>query len=215
MKQKIPKIDTLFERILAIGPHPDDIELGCFGTLARFSKAGSQLAFVVLTAGGVGGETKTRKAEASASAKMLGAKLYMADLPDTQISEGQPTIRIIEEAIKEFKPTVVLVNSANDTHQDHRNAAKAAISASRFVPMVLFYQTPSSTRFFNPQIFIEINKFIDQKMEAVKLHKSQGENVYMADRAVKGLAEFLGLQIYQGGKYYEGFEIHQLIINSI
>lgn len=206
-----PHLDHYMKRILAVGPHPDDIELGCFGTLSRLKKQGSDIEFVVLTCGGVGGQVDERRHEAEKSAALLGAKVHFGDLEDTRIPEGFPTIKIIEDVIADFKPTAIIINSANDTHQDHRNVAKAAISAARFVPVVLFYQTPSSTRSFTPYVFFDVTEEIDQKIKAVRMHESQGENVYMADRAVKGLAEFLGFQVYQGGKYYEGFEIHQMI----
>lgn len=215
MDKKIPKVNMasdVFKRVLAIGSHPDDIELGCFGTLARLKKQGSEIAFLVTTCGGVGGEINQRRKEAIASAKILGVKPYFGELLDTYISEGHPTIQLIEDIILEFKPTAIFVHSPNDTHQDHRNVSRAATSAARFVPAVFFYQTPSSTRFFNAQLFSNITDFIDKKLKAVRIHKSQGQNVYMADRAVEGLAEFLGLQIYQGGEYYEGFEIHQIVL---
>ena len=205
-------INGYFERIMAIGPHPDDIELGCFGTLNRFKKKGSKIALVVLTLGGVGGEPETRKMEATESAQKLGAELHFGNFKDTEISEGHPTIGYIEECIKKFKPTAIFINSSDDSHQDHRHAAKAAISAARFVPIVLFYQTPSSNRRFSPELYVNITEHMEDKIAAVKIHKSQGENVYMAHEAVKGLAEFLGFQIYQGGQLSEGFEIYQMVI---
>jgi LmbE family N-acetylglucosaminyl deacetylase len=201
-----------FDRILAIGAHPDDVELGCFGTLARYKDNGSKIAIVVLSYGDVGGDSEVRKKESLDSAKILDAKIYHGNLMDTKINDGLETITIIENAIKDFNPTVVIVNSVNDSHQDHRNTSKATISASRFVPTVLFYQTPSSSRSFNSSFFVDITDFMDVKMKAINIHKSQGENVYMADRAVRGLAEFLGFQIYKGGKLFEGFEVHQIII---
>mgnify|MGYP001616440943 CR=1 FL=1 len=206
------RIDSVFERILAVGAHPDDIELGCFGTLARFGAAGSSLSLLVMTCGGVKGDIATRRSEAEASARLLGAVPAFGDLPDTAVPEGNPTIALIEAAIASFKPTVVITHSPNDTHQDHRNVSRAVVSAARFVPTVLFFQTPSSTRFFNPQMFVDITDHLTVKLAAVRLHESQGANVYMADRAVEGLAEFLGFQLYQGGKRYEGFEIHQAIV---
>lgn len=204
--------EKLFERILAIGPHPDDIELGCFGALAKYKKQGSQIAHFVATYGGAHGDEQKRRDEALTSAKLIESKVYFGELPDTAISDGHPTIGVIEAAIKEFKPTCVIVNSPNDTHQDHRAVARAAISAARFVPMVLYYQTPSSNRQFNPQLYVDVTDTIEIKMKAIKIHQSQGENVYMADRAVKGLADFMALQIYQGGKYFEGFEVYQMIL---
>lgn len=205
-------INGYFERIMAIGPHPDDIELGCAGTISRLKEKGSEVAFVVLTSGGTGGVPEMRKKEAGDSARMLGAKLYMGDFVDTEIVDHNPTIKYIEDCIQDFKPTAIFINSPDDSHQDHRNAANAAISAARFIPVVLFYQTPSSARRFSPKVYFNITDYIDKKVEAVKIHRSQGENVYMAHEAVRGLAEFLGLQVYQNGQLYEGFEIYQMII---
>jgi LmbE family N-acetylglucosaminyl deacetylase len=204
--------DHFFRRILAVGAHPDDIELGCFGTLARYRALGSEVAFLVLTWGGIGGSDATRQREAEAAAAIIGAELIGGDLPDTAIPEGHPTIGIIEDAVTRFRPTAVIVNSEADTHQDHRATARAVISAARFVPALLFYQTPSSGRYFSPSVYVDITDHIEEKTRAVQIHTSQGENVYMADRAVKGLAEFLGLQVYQSGRYFEGFEIHQLLL---
>jgi len=209
---KSSSLNGCFDRILAIGPHPDDIELGCFGAISEFKKKGSKVCFLVLTNGGFGGSITDRKNEANKSAKLLGAEIHFGNLKDTKVPDGRPTIDVIEKIIKKFKPTCVIMNSPNDTHQDHRNAAKAGISASRFVPVVLFYQTPSSTRVFTPSFYVDITGSIEDKISAVKLHKSQGDNVYMADEAVKGLAQFMALQIYQGGKYYEAFETSQIII---
>lgn len=212
MNKNIPLVNNIFERVLAVGAHPDDIELGCFGTLAKLKRAGSKISFIVTTCGEVGGGIEQRREEAIQSAAILDVSPHFGDLSDTAIPEGHPTIKLIEDIINEFKPTAVFVHSPNDTHQDHRNVSKATISAARFVPAVFFYQTPSSTRFFNSNFFINISDFIDTKIDAVRIHKSQGKNAYMADQAVRGLSEFLGLQIYQGGQFYEGFEIHQIII---
>jgi LmbE family N-acetylglucosaminyl deacetylase len=210
----LPGPFDLFERILAIGSHPDDVELGCFGTLARFQQLQSEITLCLLSDGGAHGLAEVRKKESEASAELLHARLVFGGLTDTQIPEGHPTISVIENVIAASQPTVILVPSLNDTHQDHRNTARASLSASRYVPLVLFYQTPSSTRQFNPTVYVDITDFIELKMNAIRLHQSQGKNVYMADRAVRGLAEFLGLQIYQSSKYFEGFEIHQMILGA-
>ena len=204
--------DNCFDRILAIGSHPDDVELGCFGTLLRFQQSGSKIAICVLSNGEGGGDPVKRRDEARTSARLVDAVLRFGELPDTYIEEGHPTIGVIEAAIRDFQPTAVFVNSLNDTHQDHRHTTRAALSASRFVPFTFFYQTPSSTRTFNPVVFVDISEVVEEKVLAIRIHQSQGKNSYMADRAVTGLAEFLGLQIYKGGRYFEGFEVHQMII---
>ncbi len=212
MNKNIITTNQIFDRILAIGAHPDDVELGCFGTLSKYKKQGSQIKLIVASCGGVGGEVDKRRSEALQSAEKLGFDIIFLDLKDTEIPEGQPTINSIEEVIIDFKPTAVFVHSPNDSHQDHRNVSRATISAARFVQSVFFYQTPSSTRYFNPVFFVDMSQDINTKLSCVRIHESQGKNVYMADSAVKGLAQFLGLQMYQGDKYFEGFEIHQILI---
>src|SRR4051812_42511692 len=174
-------------RVLAIGAHPDDVELGCFGTLLRLQRSGSEVALCVLSDGERGGSPEHRHEEARASARLLKADLTQAGLPDTEIAEGHPTIGIIEELVARFRPAVVLVPSPDDTHQDHRNAARAALSAARSVPGLLFYQLPSTARTFRPSLFVEITEVIDEKVRAVAIHESQGKNAYMADRTVRGL----------------------------
>ncbi|HEV3022062.1 MAG TPA: PIG-L family deacetylase [Pirellulales bacterium] len=210
--QQSAPIERMFGRILAVGAHPDDIELGCGGTLCRYRQRGSDIAFCVLTCGERGGDFEDRSMEARTAARLVGAELTFGDLPDTQVSEGQPTIEIVEGVIERFRPTAVFVNSPNDTHQDHRNAARAVISAARFVPIVLFYQTPSSTRDFTPTLYIDVSATLPDKLQAISIHASQSQRMYMSQEAVRGLAAFLGLQIYRGGKYFEGFEIHQMIL---
>lgn len=206
MMKIIPK------RILAIGAHPDDVELGCFGTLARMRNEGAEIAIFIATCGGVGGDVEMRRAEAVASAKLLGVTPVFGDLPDTAIPDGHPTIGLIEKMIADFKPEVVFTHSPNDMHQDHRNISRATVSASRFVPIVLFHQTPSSTRQFKPDLYVSITGFLDKKLEALRLHKTQGKNVYMADKAITGLAEYRGFELYKGGEAFEGFEVHQMIV---
>lgn len=200
------------KRILAIGAHPDDVELGCFGTLARMHKNGAEIAIFIATCGGVGGDVEKRRTEAMASAKLLGVVPVFADLPDTAIPEGHPTIGLIEKIINDFKPDLVLTHSPNDMHQDHRNISRASISASRFVPIVLFHQTPSSTRQFKPDLYVSITDFLDIKLKALRLHESQGKNVYMADRAITGLVEYRAFELYKGGEAFEGFEVHQMVV---
>jgi len=203
---------THFERILAIGPHPDDIELGCFGALSRFKSLGSEVLHFIISDGSVGGQKEKRRKEACASAKIINANVIFGNIKDTAIPDDHSTILLIENVIKEFKPTCIFVNSPLDTHQDHRAVSHATISASRFTPLILYYQTPSSNRSFHPSLYINISDHIENKMKAIRIHESQEKNVYMADRAVKGLADFMALQIYEGGKYYEGFEIYQMIL---
>ena len=124
--------------ILAIGAHPDDIELGCAGTLISASTIYKHSVFgLVLTFGEGAGDAKQRKIEMEESAKILNLnKLFFGNLVDTKISEGIETISVIEQTINLVKPDVILTHTAGDRHQDHRNTALATFPAARNIPNI-------------------------------------------------------------------------------
>ncbi len=163
------------KRVLAIGAHPDDIELGCGGALAKHRAQGDALMILTLSRGANGGDTNLRTREAHRAAELLGAQLEFGELPDSQIGEGIETIELVQQAIRRFRPTHIYTHSAQDTHQDHRNAHLATLVAAREVPNVFCYQSPSATVDFRPTFFIDISGQIDAKVEAIEAYKSQIE----------------------------------------
>jgi LmbE family N-acetylglucosaminyl deacetylase len=199
--------------ILAIGPHPDDVELGCFATLAKLKAQGHSIHILLLSNGEGGGDPKKRLQEAKKSAALLDAKIYFGNLPDTRISDGIETITVIEKHIKKINPDMIFVNSEKDTHQDHRNAARALISATRFGPDEIYmYESPSTSKSFIPVIYYDVTEHFDKKMQAVKIHLSQGNKSYMADRAIKGLAEYRAYEIGLNDRLVEGFEVVKVVM---
>ena len=80
----------------------------------------------------------------------MGARLYLEDLEDTRISEGDPTVGLIERVIADFEPTIVYTHTIHDLHQDHRNVNRATMVAARRVPSVYCYESPSATVDFKP-----------------------------------------------------------------
>lgn len=199
------------KRILAIGPHPDDIELGCFGTMARYIKEGNEVSFLVLSKGEGGTDDSSRTDEATKSAALIKARLFQENLPDRFISEGPQTITVIEKYVEELKPDMIFIPTTTDTHQDHRATFNACMVACRTVREIYAYETPSTTRNFTPNFFVDITEFIDLKVKAVKIHSSQGGKGYMADRAVKGLAEYRAFDILLNDRYVEGFDIIKVV----
>jgi LmbE family N-acetylglucosaminyl deacetylase len=199
-------------RILAIGPHPDDVELGCFGTLAKFAAQKAEIHILILAGGEKSGKKDNRTEEAKKSAALIGAKLYFGNLPDTRISEGFETISLIEDYLKKINPNMVFGPSVKDTHQDHRNTAKAIISATRIIPEEVYvYQTPSTTKDFVPVIHFDVTDHFHKKIDAVKIHISQGQKSYMAGEAVEGLARYLAYDIGLNGRLVEGFEVIRIL----
>jgi LmbE family N-acetylglucosaminyl deacetylase len=112
----------------------------------------------------------------------------------------------IETIIKKIGPDLILVNYEEDTHQDHRALSKAAVSATRYVKNVLFYEGPT-TQQFSPNVFVDINETMEDKIAMLLAHHSQVtktniEGLSIADIA-RSTAVFRGIQ---GRVHYaEGF----------
>jgi LmbE family N-acetylglucosaminyl deacetylase len=161
------------KRVLAIGAHPDDVEIGCGGSLAKHHARYDVLHILTLSRGAAGGDVNIRAVEAHNAAAMVGAHLEMGNMRDTDITAGAGTISIIEAAIRELSATHVYTHALEDTHQDHRAVHAASMVAARGVPNVYCYQTPSSTVEFKPNRFVDITHYIDRKIDLIGAYKSQ------------------------------------------
>ena len=194
--------------ILAVGAHPDDIEFGCGGTLLKYSLSGHRIFPLVLTKGNVGGDPAVRSREQEDAASFLGAKeVYWGGFNDTELIDNREMICRIEEVMRKVSPDVMFLNYYDDVHQDHRAAAQAGISASRYIKEVLFYEVPT-TQHFDPDIFVDIMDVLEKKIELMKKHASQVDRTRVNNltivESVQSCANFRG---YQGRvKFAEGFK---------
>jgi len=162
-------------KVLALAAHPDDIEIGCGGTLAEYAKRGAEVYLFVATNGAYGGDAAVRRSEQEASARILGVKeVIWGGYEDTELVVNTDLIHAVEKQVKDISPDIVLVNFHEDTHQDHRALARAAYSATRYIPNVLAYETPT-TLDFDPHVFMDIDVTLPQKLEALNAHASQIE----------------------------------------
>lgn len=193
-------------RILAVGAHPDDLELACGGTLAKFVDAGHEVHAVIMSRGAAGGEQERRAAEARSGAIFLGARtVTVHDFPDTALhGAGHGLVAAIESAIERLTPDVILTHSAHDQHQDHAAVHAATLRAARQQHSILCFESPSVTRDFNPSVFIDIGEYVDVKVQAVRMHRDQAGKPYMSGQRLRGLATFRGAQAKRS--YAEGFE---------
>jgi LmbE family N-acetylglucosaminyl deacetylase/CheY-like chemotaxis protein len=161
------------EYVLAVGAHPDDVELGVGGILAAHRDAGDTVVILTMSRGGKGGEPDNRQSESMASAELLGARLFLEDLVDTEITNTGPTIVIIESVVKQVNPTIVYTHSIHDRHQDHRAVHEAVVVAARAVDTLACFQSPSSTVDFRPSRFVSIDGYTEKKMELLQCFRSQ------------------------------------------
>lgn len=182
--------------ILAIGAHPDDIELGCGGTLVKHVMAGDTVTMMVVTKGEVGpGATPLRVAEQGRAAVVLGVSrfIWCTGIGDCRVSLKELSlVHQIEAAIRESGATVIYTHAENDSHQDHRAVALCTLGAARKVPTVLAYGAPSATR-FSPTHYVDISDTLDKKVEALLCHASQVEASEMVSASrVRSSAEHYG-----------------------
>ncbi|WP_417885520.1 bacillithiol biosynthesis deacetylase BshB1 [Zunongwangia sp.] len=178
--------------ILAIGAHPDDVELGCSGTLAKEISKGKKVGILDLTRGEMGtrGTAETRAQEAADAAKILGVSvrenLGFADAFFENNKENQ--LEIIK-MIRKYRPEIVLCNAVEDRHIDHGKGSKLTsdacfLSGLRRIETVVDGENLKEWRpklvlhyiqwkNIEPDVVLDISGFITKKMDAVKAYSTQ------------------------------------------
>jgi LmbE family N-acetylglucosaminyl deacetylase len=202
-------------KVLALGCHPDDIEFGCGGTLAKYAAAGHQVYMMVMTEGDAGGNQATRKREQEKAAEIIGCRqLFWGGYQDTELPLNRGLIQTIERVIAEVEPVFTFVHHGDDTHQDHRVLSQATVTATRYTRNVLFYEGPT-TQSFTPTVFVGLNEVIERKIAALQAHASQVQKTNIGDLNIIELAEAASL--FRGTqariKHAEGFMPLRLFIN--
>jgi LmbE family N-acetylglucosaminyl deacetylase len=215
--------------ILAIGAHPDDLELLCAGTLALYAEAGHQVFMAVATNGNVGTPDLTRdeirairKAEQEAACAIIGAELIWMDFDDEWLFNDRPTRTVFLDAIRRARPDVMFVHAPTDYHPDHRISGQIAEdcripAAVRLVetslpqaPKVphLFRMDTIGGVEFEPEAYVDITRVIDIKRRMLACHESQvGWLKAIYDLSPVEMMEFIARQrgLVAGCAFAEGF----------
>lgn len=219
-------------KVLAIGAHPDDVDLLCGGTLALYAKQGHDVFIAVATNGDVGSDdprlqrqeiAEIRRREAAASAELIGAKLLWLGFRDEFLFDEPTTRGAFIDAIREAAPDVMFMHSLDDYHPDHRVAGRIArdsripTSVARIgstfpacgIPTVFIMDTYNG-RNFEPQVYVDITDVIETKARMLEKHDSQNgwmRKTYGNDLAegMRVQARFRGLQA--GTSFAEGFQL--------
>ncbi|MFC1454406.1 PIG-L deacetylase family protein [Verrucomicrobiota bacterium] len=159
-------------KILAIGAHPDDIEIGCGGLLLKAVEASHEVFLYVLTEGDINPDTD-RRGEQKKAAKFLGAKkLFWGGFKDTKLTPCRELIVAIENILDKVNPDMVLVNYPDDAHQDHNALARCTVTACRYIKRVLFYNDYTTLDFL-PDTFVDITDVLGKKKHLLDFHQSQ------------------------------------------
>jgi two-component system, NtrC family, response regulator HydG len=194
------------QAVLAIGAHPDDVEIGAAGALLVHRSMGHEVSILTLSRGARGGSQDTRAGESDRAARAIGATLFLDDLKDTRISEGDPTIGAISRVVESVRPTVIYTHSPHDVHQDHRNTHRAAMVAVRGVGRVYCFQSPSATVDFRPTRFVTIDDQIEGKLQAINAFVSQVDiRRYLEPDLIESTARYWSR--FGDGRFAEAFEV--------
>ncbi|MFF9341119.1 PIG-L family deacetylase [Streptomyces sp. NPDC014773] len=194
-------------RMLVVGAHPDDVEIGLGGTIHRRAHSGWAVTVLTMSGGGNGGDPARRRKEAHRAAEVLGARLLMEDLPDGSMADDRVTVEAVERAVAETAPDVVIVHSESDTHQDHRAVHRATLVACRKVARLACYQSPSATVAYRPNRFIELSEVdVEAKLAAIAAHHSQAASRwYLDEDLLRSTARYWGR--FSQTRYAEPLEL--------
>jgi len=214
---------------LFIGSHPDDIEIGCGGTVAKLISEGQHCVFVIATNGDQGSNkvskdelSKIRKSEAIDAAKTLGVfDIEFLDLSDGLCHfEFKDKIKLIQ-IIRKYKPFTVFTHSRSDQHPDHKIIHRLSLDSIKSASGPWFKEADGEPHLvenilgyevWNPineyQTAVDITPYIDKKLDALDKHQSQVQD-YPYSNAVKGLSMYRGAMV-NGKGLAEVFEVLRL-----
>ena len=195
--------------VLAIGAHPDDIELGCGAALLAHRRAGHAVTMLVMTSGLGPAERRARPDEQEEAAALLRAGLMWGGFEDGKVPSDGPAVRVIEDAIARTGAEAIYTHAAGDSHQDHRAVAAATAAAARRTQRVLCYESPTSLR-FSPTHFVDVGGLVEAKLGLIRAHLSQVMKNGLVDlEAVEAQARFRGFQARV--RYAEAFEATRFV----
>ena len=196
-------------RVLVFGAHPDDMEIGMGGTIARHVDAGHDVLMVIAT---IPSQREARMQEAQEGARVLGARLDVLDIPPDDLGLNRRTIREFDRLLASVDPHLVYTHWDQDSHQDHNTVARAVIAAGRRnrCSLLMYEQTipggvvPGG---FKAQSFVDISDFVERKRQSILVHRTQIElngGDWWLD-GVRGRAMYHGYQMNVA--FAEAFEV--------
>ncbi len=181
--------------ILAIAAHPDDVELGCAGTLVKHARKGQKIGILDLTEGELGtrGSVELRYKESAAAAELMGVAVRAnARMADGFFRNDEEHQRKLIAWIRHFRPEIVIANALQDRHPDHGRGGKLIADSCFFAglskiktewegkeqaawrPRRVLHMIQDRT--FEPTFIVDITEAMDVKVDAIKAYQSQFHN---------------------------------------
>jgi len=200
--------------VLAIGAHPDDLELAIGGTLARLARGGARVIMAVVS---VPADFETRSAEAQRAADILGCELrFLMEDGCRRIDDikNYQLVGMLDGLVREVEPAAVLTHSASEFHRDHIAVHNACLSTQRLKAFDFFHFNPTMTRAvpvaFHPRAYVDVSETLELKMQAIEAHASQFGSRGLDTELFRDLARLNGRMV--GVKYAEGLDIGRMLL---
>ena len=207
--------------VLVLSPHADDAELGMGGTIAKLVQQKNNVTILtaILPKENLSGKVdrymeNKRYQEQLKSSKLLGAKLQTLNINPYDFKFNREYVKIFDEKIKKIRPDIIFSCWEHDTHQDHKTLANIIFSVSRKNDISLYMYEAMlpggiNTNSFNPQLFVDISKFMKTKIKSINCYKSvfhrKKNNYSNFMESITARAKFRGEMI--GVKYAECFVV--------
>jgi len=206
--------------MIALSPHPDDVELCCGGLIAKMHEKGYRIGIIDLTRGELGteGTAEIRMREAAKAAEILGVQIREnIDLGDCKLTSGFDEAKKLADVIRRYKPSVLVAPYGDEQHPDHavgKELAKKAVFLAKLVKVktdheaygvgaVVYYMLH---QLFVPSFVVDVTESYSKKLEAINAYKSQRRLMSGVEgllRSIKLRDQFYGSKI--SVKYGEPF----------
>ncbi len=192
-------------RLLAIGAHSDDVEIGCGGTLLNRVAQGDDVFILTITDSeytqpnnGFSRPANVAQNEAKKAAEMIGAELILMNKSSNQLLHNELFSYEFNKIIYDIKPDVVLTQGGGDFHSDHAAVSLSSLRAARKVGTILLYRSNwyCTETEFRDNYYVDITPYLEKKLEVIKVYES-----------VLRPVDYSWIDFIRKQNEYEGFKI--------
>jgi len=195
-------------KVLVFGAHPDDIEIGAGGTIAKLVANGHVVDNILVS---IPNQKDLRSKESVEANKILGSHLQILNLDTKDLIDTRSLVQVFDSIISSTNPDIIFTHWVHDSHQDHVLITRAVLASTRKnqCSVYMYDQTiPGGivNESFQSQIYVDISNFMDKKIESTLAHKSQVKNnTENWIKGIEGRARYYGYQI--GKDFAETFQV--------
>lgn len=204
--------------VLALGAHPDDLEIAVGGTIARLRRAGARVVMAVVSVPGPSVEAReARRLEAQRGAQILGGELRLL-MPDEERRiedlKCYELVAMFDSLVRELEPAALFTHGPSEFHRDHVLVHQAALSSQRLRFFDFFTYQPNFCRpipvAFQPRVYVDISETLETKMRAIEAHASQFRCRGIGTDMYRDMARMNGR--VAGVQYAEGLDVGRMLL---